>query len=192
MPRTARASVGGICYHVLNRGNAREEVFHAPGDYHAFIDLLAPACRRVPMRVLAYCLMPNHFHLCLWPHQDGDVGRWMQWLMTSHVRRHHPPRRQRSRLGRAVQGLPCSERLASTVGAAVHRAQPAAGRPGGLGAGMALVQLPVFGWSSQTQLPRRWPGPQARRLDRLGPPTAVSGGTGRHPPEHRARQAVGA
>jgi putative transposase len=33
--------------------------------------------------------MPNHFHLVLWPYGDGDLGRWMQWLMTSHVRRYH-------------------------------------------------------------------------------------------------------
>ena len=41
------------------------------------------------MRLLGYCLMPNHFHLILWPHNDGDLGRWMQWLLTSHVRRYH-------------------------------------------------------------------------------------------------------
>ena len=41
------------------------------------------------MRLLAYCLMPNHFHLVLWPHGDGDVSRWMQWIQTTHVRRYH-------------------------------------------------------------------------------------------------------
>ena len=41
------------------------------------------------MRVLAYCVMPNHFHLALWPHSDRDLGRWMQWLLTAHVRRYH-------------------------------------------------------------------------------------------------------
>jgi len=41
------------------------------------------------MRVLAYCLMPNHFHLALQPFKDGDLSRWMQWLSTSHVRRYH-------------------------------------------------------------------------------------------------------
>jgi putative transposase len=40
------------------------------------------------MRLLAYCLMPNHFHLVLRPHGDGDLSRWMQWLMTAHVRRY--------------------------------------------------------------------------------------------------------
>jgi putative transposase len=40
------------------------------------------------MRILAYCLMPNHFHLALWPHEDGDLSRWMHWLLTTHVRRY--------------------------------------------------------------------------------------------------------
>ena len=89
MPRTARASVGDMCYHVVNRGNARGEVYHKDEDYAAFVTLLGQACERLPMRVLAYCLMPNHFHLVLWPRGDGDLSRWMQWLLTAHVRRYH-------------------------------------------------------------------------------------------------------
>ena len=89
MPRTARASAGGYCYHILNRGNGRAAVFHKDDDYRAFVRLIAEACRRRPMRVLAYCLMPNHFHLALWPFGDGDLSTWMQWLLTAHVRRHH-------------------------------------------------------------------------------------------------------
>lgn len=89
MSRTARASVGGMCYHVLNRGNGRAEVFHKDHDYAAFLKLLGQASDRVPMRLLAYCLLPNHFHLVVWTRDDGDLGRWMQWLLTSHVRRYH-------------------------------------------------------------------------------------------------------
>lgn len=63
MPRTARASVGGYTYHVLNRGNAKSAVFHKRQDYEAFIGLISEASLRIPMRILAYCLMPNHFHL---------------------------------------------------------------------------------------------------------------------------------
>jgi putative transposase len=89
MPRTARASVGGMCYHVLNRGNGRAEVFHKESDYAAFLDLMVEANERLPLRILGYMLMPNHFHLVLWPRGDGDLSRWMQWLLTSHVRRYH-------------------------------------------------------------------------------------------------------
>ena len=54
MPRTARASVGDICFHVINRGNAQNEVFHKDGDYRACVDLTGLAFQRIPMRVLAY------------------------------------------------------------------------------------------------------------------------------------------
>jgi putative transposase len=89
MPRTARASVGGLCYHALNRGNRRDTVFHKPGDYDAFVAAMADANVRGPMDVIGYCLMPNHFHLVLRPQADGDLGRWMQWLLTTHARRYH-------------------------------------------------------------------------------------------------------
>jgi len=88
MPRSARASAAGYCYHVINRGNARAEVFHKEDDFSAFFRIMAEAGIRVPMRVVAYCLMPNHFHLVLWPSGDGDLSRWMRWLLTTHVRRY--------------------------------------------------------------------------------------------------------
>jgi putative transposase len=101
MARTARASKGGICYHVINRGNARATVYHNDSDYHSFIGLMKRASDRLPLRVLAFCLMPNHFHLVLWPYEDGDLSRWMQWLLTSHVRRYH---KIRGTSGRVWQG----------------------------------------------------------------------------------------
>jgi putative transposase len=85
MPRTARGDLAGYCYHALNRGNGRARVFHDDDDYHDFVRLLRQACARVPMRLLSFCVMPNHFHVVLWPHGDGDMGRWMQWLLTTHV-----------------------------------------------------------------------------------------------------------
>lgn len=65
------------------------KVFRKDEDYGAFLRLLNEANERVAMRLLAFCLMPNHFHLVVWPRKDGDLSRWMQWLMTSHVRRYH-------------------------------------------------------------------------------------------------------
>ena len=89
MPRTARASAANWVYHVINRGNGRAEVFHKDEDYAAFVRIMGDACERLPLRILGYCLMPNHFHLVLWPRHDGDLSRWMQWLLTCHVRRYH-------------------------------------------------------------------------------------------------------
>src|SRR5205085_2129146 len=89
MPRAARDALGGYCYHVLNRGNGRRTVFHKPGDFAAFARLLREAGQRIDMRLVGYCLLPNHFHLLLWPHRDGDLSSYMMWLMTAHVRRYH-------------------------------------------------------------------------------------------------------
>jgi putative transposase len=88
MPRTARAAVGGLIYHVISRGNDRARVFHTDGDYWAFCQLIGEACVRLSMGVLAYCLMPNHFHLVLWPNNDGDLSSWMDWLLSTHARRY--------------------------------------------------------------------------------------------------------
>jgi len=101
MARTARAAVGGVCYHVINRGNRCTTVFHTPSDYESFVRLMHRAGERTPMRVLAYCLMPNHVHFVLWPHADGDMSRWMHWLFTSHVVRYN---KVRGISGRVWQG----------------------------------------------------------------------------------------
>ena len=71
MPRAPRASVGGICYHVMNRGNGRRAVFQKDGDYQAFLKAIGHACIEIPMPVLGFCLLPNHFHLVVWPKEDG-------------------------------------------------------------------------------------------------------------------------
>ena len=89
MPRVGRAARGGVVYHVLNRGNGRTELFHKDGDYAAFVRLLGEVREAVAVRVLAWCLMPNHWHLVLWPRRDGDLSRFMLRLSTAHVRRHH-------------------------------------------------------------------------------------------------------
>ena len=56
-------------------------MFHKVDDYDAFVDLMAESSVRTPMRVIAYCLMPNQFHRALWPRDDGDLVRWMHWLI---------------------------------------------------------------------------------------------------------------
>ncbi len=89
MPRLARGLVDGFIYHVINRGNGRQQVFHEDNEYKAFIELMSEAKTMYDVKILAYCLMPNHFHLLLQPDKADELSKWMQWLMTSHVRRHH-------------------------------------------------------------------------------------------------------
>ena len=89
MPRTARIAPGGMIFHVLNRANARARIFAKDGDYAAFERVLCETLTRKPMRVLGYLVMPNHWHLVLWPECDGDLAAFMQRLTTTHVRRWH-------------------------------------------------------------------------------------------------------
>lgn len=89
MPRIARALADNCCYHLINRGNGRQQVFHKDGDYHTFINLLLQARGKYTVKVLAWCLMPNHFHLFVQPEEADQLHKWMQWLMTTHVRRYH-------------------------------------------------------------------------------------------------------
>jgi putative transposase len=92
MPRTARAVVPGGIYHVLNRGNARQDLFHKPADFEAFLRVLAEGLQRYSVDLLAYCLMTNHWHLVLRPRvgePPAVLGRLLGWVCVTHVRRHH-------------------------------------------------------------------------------------------------------
>src|SRR5688572_20918012 len=95
MPRTARAIRAGGCYHVLNRGNGRRALFRKPADYDAFARVLAEGLAAYPVDLLAWCLMPNHWHLVVRPRADDAAGRLMGWVGVTHVRRHHAHHRTR-------------------------------------------------------------------------------------------------
>lgn len=89
MPRTRRSAPDNSIHHVLNRGNRRQVIFHKPADYDAFFNILGETLDKVPMRILAVCVMPNHFHLVLWPRDVCELSAYMRWAMNAHVRRHH-------------------------------------------------------------------------------------------------------
>jgi putative transposase len=95
MPRPPRAAEGGLIYHALNRANARMTIFASDEDYAAFQRVLSEALDRDDMRLLAYCLMPDHFHLLLWPRDDGDLSRFMRWLTLTHTRASSRQRNER-------------------------------------------------------------------------------------------------
>jgi putative transposase len=101
MPRFSRPIPGDLCVHVVTRGNARATVFHADDDCATFRQLMADAQRRVPLEIFAWCLMPNHVHFVMRPRADGDLARWMHWLLTAHVQRH---RVRHKTTGRIWQG----------------------------------------------------------------------------------------
>lgn len=92
MGRPNRAAAGGLIYHVLNRSNAGMTIFDKDQDYLAFEDVLAEAVERSRIRLLSYCVMPNHWHLVVWPEQDGQLSEFTGWLTLTHTQRWHAHR----------------------------------------------------------------------------------------------------
>lgn len=88
MPRPPRADEAGGLYHALNRGNLRTTIFHKQADYLAFEKILAEALERYRTELFAYQLMPNHFHLVLRPLADGEMSRFMKWVVGTHTMRY--------------------------------------------------------------------------------------------------------
>lgn len=90
MGRPQRVGLGGYVYHVLNRSNGRLPIFHKDGDYAAMERILGEALEHVPgLRLLCYCLMPNHWHLVVWPRADGELSDFGHWLTLTHTQRWH-------------------------------------------------------------------------------------------------------
>ena len=79
-------------YHVLNRANGKRRIFESDRDYLAFERVLAEMQERVSMRILAWCVMPNHWHLLLWPRRDGDLSTYMRLVTLTHTQRRHAHR----------------------------------------------------------------------------------------------------
>ena len=89
MSRAKRVTLGGYVYHVLNRANGRLCIFRKNDDFLAFEKILAEAIKRFNMRVCGYCIMSNHWHLLLWPVNDGDLSNFMRWSTLTHTQRYH-------------------------------------------------------------------------------------------------------
>jgi putative transposase len=89
MARRLRWSDGGYVYHVLNRAVGRAALFDKSADYAAFEKILRESWERFEMRLLSFLIMPNHWHLVIWPRQDGALSEYLQWVAVTHVRRWH-------------------------------------------------------------------------------------------------------
>lgn len=89
MPRRPRHATGGVVYHVLNRTVRGVPLFEHHLDYAAFEQVLIEARAFCPVPLLDYAVMPNHWHLVLWPTRDGDLSEFMRWLTLTHTQRYH-------------------------------------------------------------------------------------------------------
>ena len=103
MPRRPRFAQAGYVFHVLNRGSGRQTLFDTSSDYDAFVALIEQAKSQVSMRVLAFCIMPTHWHLVLWPESDDALSEYLRWLTVTHTQRWHA-RRGTAGTGPVYQG----------------------------------------------------------------------------------------
>lgn len=88
MPRPLRVLPAHTPAHLVQRAVDRRVVFENPTDFSRFLSVLAEAGSRYPVRLLGYCVMPNHWHLLAMSETDDGISRYMRWLTSTHAVRH--------------------------------------------------------------------------------------------------------
>ena len=63
MPRQPRIEYPGAIYHIMSRGNRRQDIYLNDVDRQDFLKTLAETCQKTGWQIHAYCLMSNHYHL---------------------------------------------------------------------------------------------------------------------------------
>jgi putative transposase len=86
MPRVARALADEQIYHIINRGNRRDDIFHDDEDFKTMLSLLRSAKKKFEVKIYAYVLMNNHYHLVIYTKYAQSLSKCMQWIGTSYVR----------------------------------------------------------------------------------------------------------
>lgn len=102
-------------YHLYNRGVGKQDIFADAMDYHVLLSYLKSALgtkegnsdkRRLnfckELDLLAYCLMPNHFHFLVYQYQEKAIAKMMQSVMTAYVRYYN---KRHGRVGTLFQGV---------------------------------------------------------------------------------------
>jgi putative transposase len=86
MPRPLRIEYAGACYHIVSRGDRREDIFNDEVDRQTFLKTLEQTCCKTGWQVHAYCLLSNHFHLVVETPQANLVAG-MKWLLGTYTQR---------------------------------------------------------------------------------------------------------
>jgi putative transposase len=82
MARRERVEYPGAAYHVMDRGDQREAIFHDDEDRERFLKTLAQVCERTGWRLHAYVLMNNHYHVML-ETPSANLVEGMRWFQTT-------------------------------------------------------------------------------------------------------------
>ncbi len=77
MPRRTCKLEAGQYYHIYNRGALKSPLYFEPGNYRYFTELLYRCAGEHNVTIIAFCLMPNHFHILIRVEVGGDVPKWI-------------------------------------------------------------------------------------------------------------------
>ncbi len=88
-------------YHVYNRGCNRENIFSVEGNYFFLVQRMKSLISDYSIKMIAYCLMPNHYHFLLYPQEEGELSRFIQRLFNSYTQAYN---RQQKRRGTLFEG----------------------------------------------------------------------------------------
>jgi len=89
MPRRLRHTLQGTVFHVINRAAARAQLFDSPKDYSAFLRVVREGLSSSQVQVIAYCVMPNHWHFVVICDRIADLSNLMHWITGTHAQRWH-------------------------------------------------------------------------------------------------------
>ena len=164
MPRPLRIEYPGARYHVMSRGDRREDIFLDASDRETFLQLLGRACGKTGWEVHAYCLMSNHWHAVIETPQ-ANLASGMRWLLGTYTQSFNRRHRQWGHLfGGRYKAQLIDERSAEYLRCACDYVHLNPRRAGLVAAGARLQTYP---WSSYPAYLSPRLRPDWLRVDRL-------------------------
>ena len=157
MPRRLRHTLQGTAFHVINRAVRCARIFETAGDYQAFLKVAQDGLARYPVRVIAYCVMPTHWHFVVLVRSDS-AGLTVDALARRNARRAvaRGPRNPWNwpSLSGSIQGRPDSDRDVAAASVPLRRAKCPARGPGSTPqkTGSGAVSTPA----AEIAIPSRW------------------------------------
>ena len=84
MPRGPRERQDGDVYHVMARGNNKENIFREVADYDRYVDSIRRFKPKIRIEIYCFVLMPNHIHFLLKAEEGKELSRFMHLIQTSY------------------------------------------------------------------------------------------------------------
>jgi len=85
MPRGPRILLDNVCYHIINRGNQKQNLFLGESDFEKYLQLLKRYKKKYAFKLFGYCLMPNHIHLILELKRPQSLSKLMQGITQTYT-----------------------------------------------------------------------------------------------------------